>query len=191
MDPESSLDLLERARAGDADALDSLLRRYLTPLRRWAHGRLPTWARDGSDTQDIIQDAVYQTLRHISHIQADSPGALHRYLRRAVMNRIRDELRRAKRHSPADDEVDGMASRGPSPLELAIGREAVQAYESALAELPEHERELVIAHLEWGFSYEELAAVFDRPSRDAVRMSIRRALFKLAKAMNRFQSQVS
>jgi RNA polymerase sigma factor (sigma-70 family) len=191
MNAESSLDLLERARGGDVDALDSLLRRYLVPLRRWAHGRLPTWARDGSDTQDIVQDAVYQTLRHIPTIQADSPGALHRYLRRAVMNRIRDEIRRAKRRSPVDEEIDEMVSGSPSPLELAIGQEALRAYESALAELPEHDCELVIAHLEWGFSYEELAAVFDRPSPDAVRMAVRRALVKLAKTMNKFQPGVA
>jgi RNA polymerase sigma-70 factor (ECF subfamily) len=44
--PETSLSLLERAREGDADALNALIARYLPRLQRWAHGRLPAWARD-------------------------------------------------------------------------------------------------------------------------------------------------
>jgi RNA polymerase sigma factor (sigma-70 family) len=187
MDPESSLELLERARSGDADALEGLLRRYLTPLRRWAHGRLPQWARDGSDTQDMVQDAILQTLRHVAHIQVDGPGALHRYLRTAVMNRIRDELRRAQRRGQAEPLGDDIRSSLASPLENAIGREAVDAYESALTDLPETERELIIAHLELGLSYQELAAAFERPSPDAARMAVRRAMFKLAHAMSKFR----
>lgn len=47
---ESTLSLLERARAGDDNALNDLFARYAPPLRRWASGRLPRWARDLSDT---------------------------------------------------------------------------------------------------------------------------------------------
>ena len=190
-DPESSLDLLERARNGDAEALEGLLRRYRTPLRRWAHGRLPQWARNGADTEDLVQDAILQTLRHLVHIQADGPGALHRYLRTAVMNRVRDELRRAGRRAPAESLNDEMPGPFALPLELAIGREALEAYESALAELPEAERELLIAHLEMGLSHQELAAAFDRPSADAARMAVRRGLLKLAKAMSNFKPSSS
>ena len=45
-DLESTFRLLERARTGDQDALNRLLARHVTPLRRWARGRLPKWARD-------------------------------------------------------------------------------------------------------------------------------------------------
>ena len=41
-DLESTVRLIERAQAGDQDALNRLLTRHLTPLRRWARGRLPT-----------------------------------------------------------------------------------------------------------------------------------------------------
>src|SRR5829696_8052644 len=44
-DPESSLALVERARDGDDEALGRLCARYLPRLQRWAHGRLPSWAR--------------------------------------------------------------------------------------------------------------------------------------------------
>ena len=47
---EPTLTLLQRLRAGDAAARERLVARYLPRLTRWAHGRLPTGARDLSDT---------------------------------------------------------------------------------------------------------------------------------------------
>ena len=47
---ESTLYLIERARSGDQEALDRLFARHSGPLRRWAAGRLPKWARDMTDT---------------------------------------------------------------------------------------------------------------------------------------------
>ncbi len=116
-DPESSVELLERAKAGDSEALDRLLGRYLPRLRRWASGRLPHWARDLSDTEDLVQDTVVRTLRHIDGFHAQREGALQAYLRQAVMNRIRDELRRASRRRSAQGtggrraEPTGVSSR--------------------------------------------------------------------------------
>src|SRR5712691_5075695 len=45
VDAESSIELLDRLRGGDQEALDQLIARYLVPLRRWAHGRLPRSVR--------------------------------------------------------------------------------------------------------------------------------------------------
>ena len=44
-DPERSVDLLRRAQAGDEQARDELLARYLPRLERWASGRLPLSVR--------------------------------------------------------------------------------------------------------------------------------------------------
>ena len=41
IDPESTFSLIERARAGDEQALERLFARHLAPLRRWASGRVP------------------------------------------------------------------------------------------------------------------------------------------------------
>ena len=43
--PDTSLDLLRRAQAGDSEALNALIARYLPCLLRWATGRLPAEAR--------------------------------------------------------------------------------------------------------------------------------------------------
>jgi RNA polymerase sigma-70 factor (ECF subfamily) len=183
VDPESSFELLQLVKAGDSTALDRLLRRYLVPLRKWARGRLPHWARDGADTEDLVQDAIVHTLRHLSHFDADGGGALHRYLRTAVMNRIRDELRRAHRRPPAAELDEEMAGDLPSPLSKAIGQETLAGYEAALDRLREEDRELIIARVEWGLDYQQLAAALGKPSAAAARMAVSRALYRLAATM--------
>ncbi len=91
--PDSTTTLLERARAGDHAAIDALFARCVPPLVRWARGRLPRWARDLADTQDVVQEAVLQTFKHLETFDARGEGALQAYLRQAVMNRIRDHIR--------------------------------------------------------------------------------------------------
>jgi RNA polymerase sigma-70 factor, ECF subfamily len=183
IDPESSFELLERAKAGDADALDRLLRRYLPPLRKWASGRLPRWARDLADTQDLVQETVLQALKHLKDFRPQHDGALQAYLRQAVMNRIRDELRRAHRRPPPAELQDSMPGSLVSPLEQAIGQEALERYEAALATLREDERAAIIARIEMGYSYVEVAAALGKPSSDAARVAVYRALARLAAKM--------
>src|SRR5262245_54379882 len=58
----STLELLQRIRGGDSRALDILMERHAVPLRRWASGRLPRWARTLVDTDDLVQDVLVRTL---------------------------------------------------------------------------------------------------------------------------------
>ena len=183
-DPESSVELLERAKAGDSEALDRLLSRYLPRLRRWASGRLPHWARDMSDTEDLVQETVFRTLKHIDGFHAQREGALQAYLRQAVMNRIRDELRRASRRAPPKELADDVRSPLASPLDQAIGRENTERYEAALAELRDEEREAIVARIEMECSYEEMAVMLGKPSPNAARVAVRRAVLRLATKMN-------
>ena len=101
----ASLVLLERVRAGDTAALNRLMDRYLPRLSRWASGRLPQWARDLSDTDDLVQDTLIRSVANLDHFEARGEGALQAYLRGAVMNRIRDEIRRQRR-TPAVEPLD-------------------------------------------------------------------------------------
>ena len=184
---DSSLTLLERARAGDRAALDALVARYLPRLQRWASGRLPHWARDLADTQDLVQETLVQTFQRIEAFDSRGEGALQAYLRQAILNRIRDELRRAKRRppkTPLDSEAEG---DGRSPLEEAIGQEAIERYEQALARLRPEDRELVVARIELGYTYQEMAELLDKPTANAARMAAERASIRLAKELEKAQ----
>jgi RNA polymerase sigma-70 factor, ECF subfamily len=184
-DLESTFQLIARARVGDQDALDRLFARHTPPLKRWARGRLPQWARDLADTDDLVQETLLRTFTQIERFEARGVGALQAYLRQAVLNRIRDELRKTGRR-PALTELDGLeVDHGLSPLEQAIGEEAVERYEQALARLKAEEREAIIARVEMGYSYEELAQALGKPTADAARKAAQRALTRLAEEMMR------
>src|SRR5262249_50256043 len=161
------MELLERAKGGDDEAVNQLLTRYVGPLCRWASGRLPRWARDMSDTQDLVQETVIRTLKHLSDFQPSRDGALHAYLRKALMNRIRDEFRRAHRHPTRTELVDEFPAADASPFDRTSTREAMERYEAALLQLRDDEREIVIARVDFDLTYQQIAAAFARPSTDA------------------------
>ena len=182
---ESTLGLIERARAGDHDALERLFARHLKPLQRWARGRLPRWARDVAETDDLVQDTLIQTFKRIEDFEPRGAGALQAYLRQAVLNRIRNELRRKGRQPPVTDLDDIDVEAAGSPLEPAIGHEALERYESALQRLKPEEREAIIARVELGYSFDELASALGKPTAEAARKTVHRALIRLAEEMRR------
>jgi RNA polymerase sigma factor (sigma-70 family) len=183
-DSESTFHLIERARAGDQEALERLFARHLRPLQRWARGRLPKWARDLADTDDLVQDTWSRRSRG-SNSSSRAVGALQAYLRQAVLNRIRNELRRKGRQPHATDLEGIEVDSAESPLEQAIGREAVERYERALQRLTTEEREAIIARVEMGYTNEELAEALGKPTPDAARKAAHRALVRLAEEMER------
>jgi RNA polymerase sigma-70 factor, ECF subfamily len=186
-EPSAPLDstavLMQRVREGDKDSLERLIQRHLAPLRRYVSGRLPRWARDLADTDDLVQDTLLRTFSRIDAFEDRGVGALQAYLRQAVMNRLRDELRR-KARTPVLVDVDGLDVPGQgSPLEEAIGAEAAARYVAALARLKPEEREAIIGRVEMEYSYADLAEMLGKPTADAARKAARRALLRLAEEM--------
>jgi len=180
---ETSLDLLEKAKAGDREAVEALLQRSLPPLKRWAHGKLPAYARGGLDTGDLVQEAALHMLKRLDTFQPQHVGAMQGYLRLSVINRIRDQIRKVTRQpAPAElpDEID---SDRTSPLELAIRGEAFERYRAALTHLGPKDRELVVARVEAQWSAEEIANQFGIRTISAARMAILRAVRRLVRAM--------
>jgi RNA polymerase sigma-70 factor (ECF subfamily) len=175
----TTLHLVERVRQGDQEALADLMQRFLPRLRRWASGRLPGAVRDMADTSDLVQDVLLQSFRKIEGLDVDRSGGLQAYLRQAILNRIRDEFRKFKRRPDAVELESAQPDEGPSPLEAAIGRQALDRYEAALAELRPVDREAIIARIELGFTYDEVAQLLGKPTGNAARMAVERALVRL------------
>ena len=77
----SSLMLVLRAQNGDELAREELCARYLPRLRRWAHGRMPGWARQHLDTEDIVQETLLRSIGQLDGFSARSrSGVLGVYL---------------------------------------------------------------------------------------------------------------
>jgi len=179
----ATTDLLLRAKAGDRAALDSLMARYLPRLRNWASGRLPMRARNLLDTADLVQETLLRTIEGLDRVEVRGPGGFQAYVRSAILNRIRDQIRWANRRPGPEGVPDTLADSGPSPLEMAIGADVVARYERSLAMLTEEERQLLHLKLELDYDHAEIAAMTGRPSPDAARMAVTRALRRLASVM--------
>jgi RNA polymerase sigma-70 factor, ECF subfamily len=184
-DPASSIDLdvLLRARAGDQDALTRLVTHYRPKLERWAHARLPPCARGMEDTRDIVEDAMAKAVLRLPSFEPHGPHAWGYYLRTAVKHEIVDRIRRA-RARPVQDVLDeNLPSRRHRPDEDAIVAELMERYAQALRMLPPDMQEMLVDSLEWEMSHAEIAAKFGKPSADAARMAVRRAVLQLAAIM--------
>ncbi len=180
-----SAELLRRARVGDEGALDQLFARYVPRLHRWAHRRVPVWARNAADTADYVQETVLHTLRHLGTFEPQREGALLGYLRRSLVNRMRDQFRHAARH-PAPLELDERFEDGAaSPLDQAIGTQDRARYQAALKGLRSADRKAIVASIELGYTYEQIALVLGKPSAEAARVAVRRALVRLGEEMSR------
>jgi RNA polymerase sigma-70 factor (ECF subfamily) len=177
------MSLLTRAQAGDDGALDELIRRYAPRLRKWIRGRLPIDCRGLCDTDDLVQDTLIRVTRVLPSLQMRHEAGLQAYFRQAVWNRLLEEIRAAPNRVPRAELDDLVPSRGPSPLEQAIGREALDRYESALGRLSDEDRAAVVGRLEFGYSYPELALMLNRRTADAARKVVERALVRLIESM--------
>jgi RNA polymerase sigma factor (sigma-70 family) len=110
-------------------------------------------------------------------------GAFLAYLRQALVNGVRDEIRRTTRRPAAVALDTELESAERSPVEAAIGSELLERYERALATLTREEQEAVILNVEFGYRHAELAEALGAPSANAARMRAARALARLAEAM--------
>lgn len=177
----TSLDLLKRAQRGEREALDELFARYVPFLRRLARGRVPAWARRSAETADLVQDTLLNVFRRIDHFEPRGNGAMRAYLRQTLQNRVINAKRDATRRPPRTSlDVHDVAHDQPSPLERYLSDEEKARYDDALAAQRPEDRAAIVGRIELGYSYEQLAAVLDKPSADAARMAVQRAISRLS-----------
>ena len=143
--PEAETELLvERARAGDAEAVGALFRRYGGTLYRLAYRLLGS----REDAEDVVQD-VFVGLR-VSLSRYESRGAFSAWLRRVAarvaLMRLRADRRRPH---PAADPED---ARDDPDLALRL------TVERALDTLPEPLRAVLVLRMVEGYAHEEIAA---------------------------------
>jgi len=176
-------ELLRRAKGGDQEALNSLMARYRPRLIRWATGRLPVNARSLFDTGDLVQETLLRAIQVLDGIEIGEPGKFQAYIRTAVLNRIRDQVRWARKRPGTDGVPEDVEDPSPSPLDMVIEADVLARYERAMEQLTGIQRMLVHLRLELLYSYEEISAIVEHASPDAARMAVSRAVRKLAEIM--------
>jgi RNA polymerase sigma-70 factor (ECF subfamily) len=116
--------------------------------------------------------------------ESQREGSLLAYLRQIVLNQVRDAARGVARRPGRDPLPEEAADRCRSPLEETVGRETMEAYDAALADLSEEQRHAVILRIELGYGYSQIAEAVGSPTPNAARMLVTRALLRLAQAMD-------
>ena len=179
----NTVELIAQIRSGDRDAWSRLVDRELPPLRRYAKGRLPPWARGTADTQDLVHDVLVRAMPRLESWQSETPGALQAFLRRAVANQIVDEIRRARRRMASAAPIESHPDPAPSPLTQVLTREDRTRLRAALEKVSASDRALLGARFGLGLRYAEVAARLRRPNANAARVAVERAVARVAKAM--------
>jgi DNA-directed RNA polymerase specialized sigma24 family protein len=182
-DAETTLNLLEEARSGNEDAVELLCRRYLAPLQRWARGRFPAVSPDATPTDELCRDTLETVLPRLDALEQLRAGALLGHLRQSVLDRVREEGG-SPEQSPSQAATAGRRSlESSSPVEERIGKASLDRYEGALVDLSPRNREAVIARIELGLDYREIADLLGAPDQAAARTAVSRALLQLARLM--------
>jgi RNA polymerase sigma-70 factor (ECF subfamily) len=169
--PMTDGDLIARVGEGDSGAFEALYRRYARPVFALALRRLG----DRGRAEDAVQETFASVWRSAgSYRQERGPGApwLYAVARNAIVDR-----RRALGEPPA--EAVDEASKDAGPAERAESSWTAWRVHRALAELPDHERQLIELAYWGGLSQSEIAEFLNVPL-GTVKTRTRSALARLA-----------
>ncbi len=180
-DDDSTGPLTAAIARGDAAAFGRFYEAWFD--RAYALARAVT-KRDESFCLDVVQDAMMRVVKSMRRM--DDDASLARWMRRVIhttaIDRLRRDLRRARRESAAAAAAAAAASDA-SALAAASGEtpERIEWIRARIDEMPERDRALVCERFERGRTNEEAGAALGI-SGDAAHGRLRRLLERLRAA---------
>jgi len=178
-DAGQSAGLLERAKAGDLEAFDQLMRAN----EKQVLGTALRLMGNLEDAQDAAQEAflrLYKSLNRLPDIQEIKP-----WLYRVTVNVCNDMHRARRRRGWEPLSGPELASSQPDPELAWVHQERSRLVEMALKTLPEKERAAVVLRDMQGLSTREVAEILGS-SEVTVRSQICVARGKLKKFTDRY-----
>ena len=192
-------ELVTRAQAGDADALNELFARHYRTMLELARRRLGGRLRSKEEPDDLAQTTFREATRDFPNYTWRGEGSLLRWLMQILQNKIRDRAEfysatkrdLSKERSmeappvPGGDPVPAMEPPSPD-LTVTMQVERDENYEilrKALAELTPQHREAITLVFFRGLSLRDAGEQMGGRSEDAVRMLLRRAEGRLGEIM--------
>lgn len=159
--------LVERARAGDLQAFEALVRQY----QRWVFTLALRMVGDRGDAEDVAQEVFLKAYRGLRGFRGGSRFStwLYAIASNHCLNHLAGreyQARRAARTAAAADghggalppPLDRVADAAPGPDALLERHELRLAIQRGLLELPERHRIVIILRDIQGMSYEDIAA---------------------------------
>jgi RNA polymerase sigma-70 factor (ECF subfamily) len=170
-------ELLERLRAGDQDAFDSIFRAYYARLVQLAQGMLG----ERATAEEIVQDVMLEVWRRRKTLTVDT--SLHGYLFRATRNRTLNHLRHEKVVQRGSVYVTQETVAQPAGDQELAEREIDVALTQALSALPPRCREVFELSRVHGLKYAEIATTLG--------ISIKTVEAQMGKALRILREQLS
>ena len=161
-DASSVQQLLDQAKAGNADAVDQLLARHREPIRRMIDLRLDPAIAQRLDASDVVQEVLIEANRRLQDYLKAPSMPFHLWLRHIAKDHIIDAHRRhhqaQKRgvnreqpmHRPAWgdrsslDLAAQLLDQDLTPASAAIQQEMRRRLREAIAQLDEDDREVIL-----------------------------------------------
>lgn len=149
----SQTELIECARAGEAEAFDDLVRAFYASLLATAFHLLG----NREDAEDLVQDTFVDAHRALDRFAGD--GAFESWLRGILVNKVRDRFRRQGRGPAFLEGLDWETLRDERGAGEARRAEASRLVQHGLARLPERLRLTLSLRALDGRSYEDIASL--------------------------------
>lgn len=143
--------LVWKFKHGSCNALQLIYEKYKNDLLALAIAL----SNDKKGAEDIVHDVFVAFAQLASKLQLRD--SLKSYLSTSVANRARNSSRKKVKLSLDLDGVEIVAPASNQPDRLVMSREESQQVGSALAELPDQQREVIILHLQSGLKFKEIA----------------------------------
>ncbi len=190
MDRVESIALLERAKAGSADALNDLFERWAARLLALIRLRMGRGMRAHVESRDILNASLLKAFQHLDQFRRSDTRSLMAWLARIVENEIRDQADYHKRQRrdaglvvSGQGNLDGLVAEVRSQSSRMVLDERLEQMTTALENLDPAHREVIVLRKLEELSFQEIARRLDR-SPDACRMLLARALTALTLAMH-------
>lgn len=164
----SERELLDRTKQGDEAALTALVHRYQTAVFNVAYRLLGNW----QDAEDAAQEAFIRAFRALDMFDLERPFspwikriAANHCLNRLEAARIRPFVPEVDLAQPGETAVtlDKWADSNPTPEHTLLAQEQAGHIRLAIAALPPRYRTVIELRHFQQLSYEEMAAVMERP----------------------------
>lgn len=137
---KDALVLIERAKAGDAEAYGSLYELYLTPVYRYVYVRV----REKTVAEDITQTVFLKVYEALSRFENTGKTPL-AYFLTVARNTLIDHFRKKREVLGGEEGYDfeNVAGSEPNPLENAELRENTEKLYQALDKVSEDQRQIL------------------------------------------------
>ena len=171
--------IIARARRGDADAFEQLVEAYRNQVFRLAL----RMCGNEADADEVAQEAFLSAWKGLPNFRGESRFST--WLYQLTTHAAIDLLRREKRQAAAED-IDGItaADDGPSPQERGGRAETRREVRSALMQLPEEYRQVLLLRFMQELSYEEIGQALKLPA-GTVKSRLNRAKAQLKDILSR------